>query len=228
MRLALSIVLHHIVIVINLHNSNFHFSSSPFFIQKIIIKLNIYDHHAAIYLLLLERLRTRSASEDNNISIRTNQTKNLFGTTTKHPSLASQNRRPSSIAEQAMRKMDNSNLLSDCNSQQQIAIPSPDYSDITNLNNAQLAMNPILRIADTKIQDFQPLNIQNLPTPNMTGFNNQRLPLNRFFPQNVEPQPLQHSSKDTGRTSKHVSSFFFFLYKIYFLNSVGQLCLTSC
>lgn len=206
MRLAINNTLYHVVIVINIHNSNFHFASSPFFFIQ---KLNIYDHHAAIYLLLLERLRTRSASEDNNISIRTNQAKNVFGTTTKYPSLASQNRRPSSIAEQAMRKMDNSNSLIDCNNQQPITVPFADYSDITNLNNAQSAIKPILRIADTKIQDFQPLNIQNLPTPNMTGFSSQRLPLNRFFPQNVEPQALQHSSKDSGRASKHVSFYYY-------------------
>lgn len=53
-------------------------------------QLNSYDHHAAIYLLLLERLRLRSISQDG---------------TTKHTSLESQRRRPSSIAEQAMRKL---------------------------------------------------------------------------------------------------------------------------
>lgn len=56
------------------------------------LKLNSYDHHAAIYLLLLDRLRSRSMSQE-------------VPTTTKHPSLESQKRRPSSIAEQAMRKL---------------------------------------------------------------------------------------------------------------------------
>ncbi len=56
------------------------------------LKLNSYDHHAAIYLLLLDRLRSRSMSQE-------------VTTTNKHPSLESQKRRPSSIAEQAMRKL---------------------------------------------------------------------------------------------------------------------------
>lgn len=115
--------------------------------------------------------------------------------------MASQNRRPSSIAEQAMRKMDNSNLLNECNNQQQIAIPSTDCCDITNLSNAPTSMKPILRIADTKIQEFQPMNLQ---APNMASFTNQRMPFNHFCIQNSESQTLQHSSKDCGRPSKHV------------------------
>lgn len=61
------------------------------------LKLNSYDHHSAIYLLLLDRLRSRSMSQD------------VTTAPTKHPSLESQKRRPSSIAEQAMRKLGNSN-----------------------------------------------------------------------------------------------------------------------
>lgn len=56
------------------------------------LKLNSYDHHAAIYLLLLDRLRSRSMSQE-------------VAPANKHPSLESQKRRPSSIAEQAMRKL---------------------------------------------------------------------------------------------------------------------------
>ncbi|XP_037050148.1 serine/threonine-protein kinase SIK2 isoform X2 [Bradysia coprophila] len=56
------------------------------------LKLNSYDHHAAIYLLLLDRLRSRSMSQE-------------VTAANKHPSLESQKRRPSSIAEQAMRKL---------------------------------------------------------------------------------------------------------------------------
>lgn len=62
-----------------------------------ISQLNNYDHHAAIYLLLLERLRTRSISQDS--------TNCIVQSGTKHPSLESQRRRPSSVAEQAMRKL---------------------------------------------------------------------------------------------------------------------------
>lgn len=72
--------------------------------------MNNYDHHAAIYLLLLERLRTRSASQENNIGLSNSQ---LNGTQAVHvhpvkhpyPTLEQQRRRPSSIAEQAMRKL---------------------------------------------------------------------------------------------------------------------------
>lgn len=62
------------------------------------LKLNSYDHHAAIYLLLLERLKHRTLSQDG-----PNYTMSQAGS--KHPSLDTQRRRPSSIAEQAMRKL---------------------------------------------------------------------------------------------------------------------------
>lgn len=60
------------------------------------LKLNSYDHHAAIYLLLMERLKHRSMSQDGTA---------VSGHIGKHPSLEQQKRRPSSIAEQAMRKL---------------------------------------------------------------------------------------------------------------------------
>ncbi|XP_055302042.1 serine/threonine-protein kinase SIK1 isoform X2 [Sitodiplosis mosellana] len=78
------------------------------------LKLNNYDHHAAIYLLLLERLRTRSVSQENNMGLSNSQ---LNGSQLVHvhslkhpyPTLEQQRRRPSSIAEQAMRKLGISN-----------------------------------------------------------------------------------------------------------------------
>lgn len=57
------------------------------------LQTNSYDHYTAFYLLLLERLKNK---ENANIQSITNN---------KHPSLESQRRRPSSIAEQAMRKL---------------------------------------------------------------------------------------------------------------------------
>lgn len=68
-------------------------------------QLNSYDHHAAIYLLLLERLRTRSASQESNVCLSNTQLNNVSIAVAKHPSLEQQRRRPSSIAEQAMRKL---------------------------------------------------------------------------------------------------------------------------
>lgn len=59
------------------------------------LRNNSYDHHAAIYLLLMERLKHRSMSQDGT----------QVGHMGKHPSLEQQKRRPSSIAEQAMRKL---------------------------------------------------------------------------------------------------------------------------
>ena len=69
---------------------------------------NSYDHIAAIYLLLHDRVRTRSMSQDN--SSLCHMTNTPMSSTTnlssgnKH-SLDSQRRRPSTIAEQAMRKL---------------------------------------------------------------------------------------------------------------------------
>jgi serine/threonine-protein kinase SIK2 len=58
------------------------------------LKTNSYDHYTAFYLLLLERIKNRDNSmmqQQNNLQ--------------KYPSAESQKRRPSSIAEQAMRKI---------------------------------------------------------------------------------------------------------------------------
>lgn len=63
--------------------------------------MNNYDHHTAIYLLLLERLKPRSLALEANNPASASSTSN----STKHPSLEQQRRRPSSIAEQAMRKI---------------------------------------------------------------------------------------------------------------------------
>lgn len=57
----------------------------------------------AIYLLLLERLRTRSMSQENS-SANINQANGVQPQQPKHHSSDSQRRRPSAVAEQAMRK----------------------------------------------------------------------------------------------------------------------------
>lgn len=77
-------------------------------------QLNTYDHHAAIYLLLLERLRTRSVSQENNMALSNSQLNgtqvvNVHSIKHPYPTLEQQRRRPSSIAEQAMRKLGISN-----------------------------------------------------------------------------------------------------------------------
>lgn len=61
------------------------------------IRSGSYDHHAAIYYLLLERLRTQ-----------------LGGMETREGGREVQRRRPSSIAEQAMRKIGRANTTEDC------------------------------------------------------------------------------------------------------------------
>lgn len=76
--------------------------------------MNTYDHHAAIYLLLLERLRTRSMSQENGMGLSNNQLNgthvvNVHSMKYPYPTLEQQRRRPSSIAEQAMRKLGISN-----------------------------------------------------------------------------------------------------------------------
>lgn len=61
------------------------------------IRSGSYDHHAAIYYLLLERLRTQLGASDPQAGGRD-----------------AQRRRPSSIAEQAMRKLGRANTSEDC------------------------------------------------------------------------------------------------------------------
>lgn len=92
----------------NFRNQSFKFLI--FFRQQ----LNTYDHHAAIYLLLLERLRTRSVSQENNMALSNSQLNgtqvmNVHSIKHPYPTLEQQRRRPSSIAEQAMRKLGISN-----------------------------------------------------------------------------------------------------------------------
>lgn len=67
------------------------------------LKRNSYDHIAAIYLLLHDRVRTRSLSQDS--STLCHMGSSMSSSSGKHPSLESQRRRPSTIAEQAMRKL---------------------------------------------------------------------------------------------------------------------------
>jgi hypothetical protein len=72
-------------------------------IKIIFLQSNSYDHYQAFYLLLLERLKNRSMSQENAAAAANSNTQSV--STPKHPSLDSQRRRPSSIAEQAMRKL---------------------------------------------------------------------------------------------------------------------------
>ena len=64
------------------------------------LRCGSYDHHAAIYFLLLERLRQQRSSFP--LSQDTNATS---GPSAKHSLDSMQRRRPSTIAEQAMRKL---------------------------------------------------------------------------------------------------------------------------
>lgn len=66
-------------------------------------QLNSYDHHAAIYLLLLDRLRHRTQSQE------APSIPHRYQHHSSNGSIDTQRRRPSSIAEQAMRKLGISN-----------------------------------------------------------------------------------------------------------------------
>lgn len=61
------------------------------------IRQGSYDHHAAIYFLLLDKLRVQLAGAENQAAVR-----------------EVQRRRPSNIAEQAMRKIGRANTSEDC------------------------------------------------------------------------------------------------------------------
>lgn len=110
------------------------------------LKLNTYDHHAAIYLLLLERLRTRPVGHDAN-----NQMNGTHSNSMKYqyPTLEQQRRRPSSIAEQAMRKLGISNSYGRGGDQ------SPrHHTSITSNNERPLESNPsMVTLRDTSIRE---------------------------------------------------------------------------
>lgn len=105
----------------------------------------------------MERLRTRSASQDNNIGIRINQTKNIFTSAKQHSSLDSQHRRPSSIAEQAMRKLDVNNSSYIRGEQQQVMTPSSRYHGSFIASGMRPIDQSILQLRESKIMDSTPL-----------------------------------------------------------------------
>lgn len=100
------------------------------------LQLNLYDHHVAIYLLLLDRLRSRSMSQDCNTTVaKQNAT-----------SMETQRRRPSSIAEQAMRKLVISNHPSSSSSSpssvSSVAMQPPPPSSSSALPPASSSISP--------------------------------------------------------------------------------------
>lgn len=108
--------------------------------------MNTYDHHAAIYLLLLERLRTRSVSQENNLVLSNSQLNgtqmvNMHSVKHPYPTLEQQRRRPSSIAEQAMRKLGISNNHSSLAASTEIPLD---------------AMPSMLTLRDTSIREQSP------------------------------------------------------------------------
>lgn len=73
-------------------------------LYTLLLQLNSYDHHAAIYLLLLDRLRHRSQSHE------APSIPHRYQHHSSNGSIDTQRRRPSSIAEQAMRKLGITNI----------------------------------------------------------------------------------------------------------------------
>lgn len=74
--------------------------------------MNLYDHHAAIYYLLLDKLRHQ-----------------LVGNDTQTANREVQRRRPSSIAEQAMRKINRASTSEDCRRLVQHSTTTPTASN---------------------------------------------------------------------------------------------------
>ncbi|XP_067011544.1 serine/threonine-protein kinase SIK2 isoform X2 [Anabrus simplex] len=69
------------------------------------LRCGSYDHHAAIYYLLLERLRQHRSSFPLSQDSNTSSTTSTTTSSGKHSLDSMQRRRPSTIAEQAMRKL---------------------------------------------------------------------------------------------------------------------------
>ncbi|XP_063696369.1 serine/threonine-protein kinase SIK2 isoform X1 [Culicoides brevitarsis] len=113
------------------------------------LKDNCYDHVTAIYLLLLERVRSRMMSQENS-SGNLNQANGQ-----KHQSSDSQRRRPSVVAEQAMRK-------SGLTGYHQRPDQSPRHHAIDPGMASQM-----IPLRDTSIREISP----NLPTKEL-GFRN--------------------------------------------------------
>ncbi|XP_031635678.1 serine/threonine-protein kinase par-1 isoform X2 [Contarinia nasturtii] len=119
------------------------------------LKLNNYDHHAAIYLLLLERLRTRSVSQDNNIGLSNSQLNgtqvvNMHSVKNPYPTLEQQRRRPSSIAEQAMRKLGISNNHSTLASSTELPLePMPSLMTLRDTSIREQCPSPSATVSST-------------------------------------------------------------------------------
>lgn len=118
------------------------------------LKLNTYDHHAAIYLLLLERLRTRPVPQESSVCLTNSplngsQIMNTNSMKYQYPTLEQQRRRPSSIAEQAMRKLGISNTYGTRGDQ------SPrHHTSITSNNEQPMESIPsMMTLRDTSIRE---------------------------------------------------------------------------
>lgn len=102
----------------------------------------------------MERLRTRSASQENNVCISNSQLNSSNGSVSmavvNHPSLEQQRRRPSSIAEQAMRKLGISSNYS-----RNDQIPRH-HTSITNNERPLEAIPSMITLRDTNIREQVP------------------------------------------------------------------------
>ncbi|KAK9870851.1 hypothetical protein WA026_009814 [Henosepilachna vigintioctopunctata] len=145
------------------------------------IRQGSYDHHAAIYFLLLDKLRTQLAGCENQTAVR-----------------EVQRRRPSNIAEQAMRKIGRANTSEDCRrllQQYSTATPTASNSKISSGSsiNRTCESSPIHGIDSAKLlaatNPEDALKILNQATPSSFAMCNEATKLMSTLQMSAVPSP---------------------------------------
>lgn len=109
-------------------------------------------------MLLLEKLRTKASSQENNVCIQNGQFNgsqmiNVNSMKNHYPTLEQQRRRPSSIAEQAMRKLGISNS---CYNRNEQSLRQPHTSIISNADKTMESIPSVITLRDTSIREQCP------------------------------------------------------------------------
>lgn len=174
--------------------------NSFFFLGFDLLQANNYDHHAAIYLLLLERIRTRSISQDSTvgcIAAPNNQAVNRASDVDLKNTLSeAQRRRSSSIAEQAMRKLSTgSNYGGPYFNVPEQSIPHIDVRENGHVTHARVAERDI---------DGEPRETIS-PLPGTGAYNSSRLSSNRMLSVGLDKRIMKQSTEDCRRLLQQVS-----------------------
>lgn len=177
---------------------------------SLILQANSYDHHAAIYLLLLERIRTRSISQDSTVGIAAPNNQSVIRASDhdlKNTLSESQRRRSSSIAEQAMRKLNSGSNYgpyfnaTEQQQQQQQAHQQQAQAQAAPPPHIEIRENGHVQIARGSEMDGEP---RETISPLLGAGAYNRLSSNRMLSVGLDKRIMKQSSEDCRRLLQQV------------------------